>query len=436
MLSPDPKTKSFVNRELLFKLLIPVFVVVVLLSVAEFVTHKLRPDLGWRLLADTYLGWISEEYLSFDPMSRPDSDTLQLLFLGDSFLAGAGISDLDQRFPLQAGAQLPRVRVQILATGGWGTDQQMLAYLAKGADWLPDFVFLCFCCNNDLSNNLSNSHGTSNMMKPYFALTAEGTLELYDPTGQPLDLHRHVPDTATRHFHSYLLDYVRFRLSRMKEQPPPVYPEVDPRYQLFLRERERSEELYRLQDLLTWSPQDGVNHVSAYIHEPFPINTYQWDLFAALLKQLHNETEKQGAQLVVVLIPVTYNPRNPLFIVGSSLEHEFQTPTGSFTFRAAEPRERLQEICQRQGIPLFDPSFDFRKIVEEDQLARQCWPDLEDRHFSEVGHRVVADLFAAYLRNNFSKFSEQFTEPDTEQLSGQVSDKDTDLVSSPAARSH
>jgi hypothetical protein len=119
---------------------------------------------------------------------------------------------------------------------------------------------------------------------------------------------------------------------------------------------------------------------------------------------------------------VTYNPRNPLFIVGSPFEHEFQTSTGRFTFRAAEPRERLREICQRQDIPLFDPSREFRSIVEENQLASECWPNLKDRHFSEVGHRIVTDLFAAYLRANFAQFGEPNAEPAAEQLSGQFPD--------------
>ena len=35
--------------------------------------------------------------------------------------------------------------------------------------------------------------------------------------------------------------------------------------------------------------------------------------------------------------------------------------------------------------------------VIADDLATRCWPDPKDRHFSAVGHRLLADLLVEYL---------------------------------------
>jgi lysophospholipase L1-like esterase len=401
MISPGSQTKSHVHRERLLKLILPVLATMIAFATGEVVLRQLRPDLGWHLQKDPLLGWTSGEYLEFDPLATPDTGSVRLLFLGDSFLAGSGITHLEERFPNWVGHRLAGVQVQIIAAGGWGTDQELLAYLVKGRSWQPDFVFLCLCANNDLSNNLSNSHGSTALMKPYFTLQEDGVLQLWDHTGHPLAMDNWPVSKKRASFRSHLLDYVRFRLGRITAQPPPWYADVDPRYQMFLRAAERSNELYALGDSLTWSPQDGVNHVSAYIHEPFPLNSYQWSLCEEMLRRLSTETAAQGAQLVVVLLPVTYRPRDPEFILGSPLEHVFNTPTGEFTFRTAEPNDRISGICSRLSIPLFDPADEFRRIVKEHHLEELCWFDPEDRHFSAVGHRIVANLLIDHLRESY-----------------------------------
>jgi hypothetical protein len=173
-----------------------------------------------------------------------------------------------------------------------------------------------------------------------------------------------------------------------------------------LRKREQATEIYALQSDLSWSPQDSVSHVAAYIGDPFPLNNYQWTLFEGIVSMLRAEVSNQGAQLVVIMLPVTYHPQDLRFLVGSALTHTFRTPSGPLTFRTAEPTARLADICHRLSVPLFDPSNDFRRIVLENDLVQTCWPDPEDRHFSEVGHRIVAELLTDYLREQFpARFS-------------------------------
>ena len=389
-------------QKYLIRLLLLLVSIMAVLVISEPVFRRLKPDLCWHCYAEPSLGWASGEYLKVDPAADQIGSTRRLLFLGDSYLAGAGLAGLEERFPILVAGELPDVQVRVMAAGGWGTDQQLLAFLQKGRSWHPDLVFLTFCANNDLSNNLSNSHGTQKMMKPYFQLGPAGSLQIHDHAGQPISLATLTVPSAGVPFHSFLYDFLVFRFSRRQSEPPPIFSEVDPRYQKFLRQRERSSELYDLPGELAWSPQDGVNHVSAYIHESFPLNSYQWRLLRGLLQMLTTEVKAAGGQLVVMMLPVTLKPADPRFIVGGDLEHVFQTPSGPFTFRAAEPNERLAEICEELDIPYFDPSPRFTRLVREQDLLAACWPNPTDRHFSALGHRLLSELTTAYIRAEYS----------------------------------
>ena len=68
----------------------------------------------------------------------------------------------------------------------------------------------------------------------------------------------------------------------------------------------------------------------------------------------------------------------------------FDTPTGSFTFRAAEPQERLLDMTRRLGVEMLDPTGSFVAEVRARSLFARVWPNPSDRHFSAVGHQILA----------------------------------------------
>ena len=132
----------------------------VALALGEILVRAVVPELGRRPLADPSLGWASREYTTFEPHERAAGDhRKRVLFLGDSFLAGAMVSRLDQRFSDVLHQLRPEFDVATLAAGAWGTDQELLAFVSKGRAWRPDLVIVAFCANNDLANILSNHHG-------------------------------------------------------------------------------------------------------------------------------------------------------------------------------------------------------------------------------------------------------------------------------------
>ena len=160
-------------------------------------------------------------------------------------------------------------------------------------------------------------------------------------------------------------------------------------------------EIYNKQTSLSWSPETGINDVSAYIQDDLATNRYQWRLLEHILLRLRKEVEEVDAKLVVMLLPVIFNPRDADTIAGGPFVQEFQTPSGSFTFRSAEPQDRLREISERTGIAVFDPTTDFIAFVRDNDLEA-VWPDPHDRHFSDVGHKALADIsrdiLVEYLR--------------------------------------
>ncbi|MFC2173954.1 SGNH/GDSL hydrolase family protein, partial [Acidobacteriota bacterium] len=355
-------------RRILRKILLRRITLVVLstlfaFALAEAVVRILVPQAGWRQFEDTSLGWSGKEYQALDSRAVPKPDNaVRIVTLGDSFLAGAGIYRYEQRFTEVAKERLPfEADVHVLASAGWGTDQQLLAFLQKGAPLKPDLVILAFCANNDLSDNLSNGW-PPNKLKPYFVLHDSGRLELFAHNGEPIE-------NATRYlnyrkrawiFQSYFLDLLRYMvLGRPTRSHQEISPSVDPRYQKFHHLPEHTEEILSLQPELSWSPQAWPTRISAYVHEDFETNTYQWKLLEALMVRFKSETEKSGARFLVMLLPVSLKPHDLRFAVGGDLVNEFRTPQGSFTFRASEPRDRLQAICKRQGIHFFDPTGDF-----------------------------------------------------------------------------
>ena len=280
----------------------------------------------------------------------------------------------------------------ILASGGWGTDQELLAYLQKGRPARPEEVVLAFCANNDISDIVSNGDRTKR--KPYFVLESEDVLRLHGPDGRGWD----VADTVARReppprFRSRLFELARYVLLVRGggwALPDADDSLVDARYLAFGRFREINEELYRDQARLTWSPQLTPTHVSAYIHDRFVLNSYQWRLLERLLAELAREVRASGARFTVLLLPVIYDPERLETVVGGSYVRTFATPAGPFTFRSAEPRERLLDITRRLGIEMLDPTDGFVAEVRARSLLSKVWPSPSDRHFSEVGHQVLA----------------------------------------------
>lgn len=388
-----------------------VLTIAVAALVGEIYLRVRRPAMGMTLTADPLLGWSSPEYREFAPAASERDTNRRILFLGDSFLAGSGIESLDQRFTSILDAEISGITVAVLASGGWSIDQQLWAYQQKGRQWKPDIVVLAFCANNDISSIMAHHYGMPGMLKPYYVISENGNLELYNSQGQPISEEHRIesaadPEPIPLWKRSYLLKsliLLKRRTGGSSTYHPEDYPNVPAQYRLFPSRKENSEEIYAAKQSLSWSPQEGINHVSAYIKGDARYNQEQWRLFETILIRLKHEVEKDNASLSVMLLPVIFNPQNVTTIAGGSFEHLFDTPAGPFTFRSAEPRERLRTICGRNKVLLFDPTSDFIDTVISNGMATMCWPNPGDRHFSATGHKILAEITGRWLRDKISQ---------------------------------
>ena len=186
---------------------------------AEILLRVFIPEIGWAQREDKIIGWSNDEYMLFEPTGRKNETEKRILFLGDSYLAGSGISDLNKRFPILLESMLNnKVTSKILAAGGWGTGQQLLAFNQKGKLFEPDLVIVAFCANNDISNIVSHNFGLKKL-KPYFVIGKDETLELYDGYGRPINyqtIFRDGDKNAGRNaplMRSYLVDFLRHILN-------------------------------------------------------------------------------------------------------------------------------------------------------------------------------------------------------------------------------
>ena len=141
----------------------------------------------------------------------------------------------------------------------------------------------------------------------------------------------------------------------------------------------------------------GANDVSAYIKENFRFNTYQWQLLEQILARLHGEVERNRGQLVLMLLPVALDLRDPDTIVGGPFTKQIATPEGPFTFRSAEPRDRLAAICVRRNITFFDPTDEFRTYATRNSQMKEFWPAPKNSHFSYRAHEYLAEICVKWL---------------------------------------
>lgn len=374
------------------------------LVLLELALRVIMPQIGWTQREDPLLGWSSREYQAFNPQAGVATQRKRILFIGDSFLAGSGITSLDHRFPVLMRKRLGSAcDIAILASGGWGTDQELLAYEEKGAAWRPDIVVVAFTACNDLKNILS--HGDPRMPKPYFLYSEEAGLTLHSSDGRqaaqagPDTLRKFlIPDPLWKR--SLLLRLAAIKIQRLVAQEqydPAAFPLVDERYKHFTYGEQQYEEIIEKRDHLTWSPQMGANDVSAYIKENFRFNTYQWQLLEQILARLHGEVERNRGQLVLMLLPVALDLRDPDTIVGGPFTKQIATPEGPFTFRSAEPRDRLAAICARRNITFFDPTDEFRTYATRNSQMKEFWPAPKNSHFSYRAHEYLAEICGKWL---------------------------------------
>jgi len=151
----------------------------IFLRVADFRDLRLTPE-AYRLpyQYDAEIGWVpipnkvTSDGIRINSLGLRDIEGAPttkptVLFIGDSFVYGAGVKD-GQRFTDRLREDLPDFRIVNAGVAAYGTDQEYLLLRRLWPQLKPSVVVLIVCAENDHRDNSTNSvHGHT--LKPYFS---------------------------------------------------------------------------------------------------------------------------------------------------------------------------------------------------------------------------------------------------------------------------
>ncbi len=343
------------------------------------------PLLGWRNIPGGS-GWhVTEEYRVLErfnsrgvrgpeySLEKP-AGTYRVLMLGDSFVEGFGVEYEElhsAQLAVRLQAELGRpVEVVNAGTAGYATDQEVLFFETEGHRYQPDLTVLVFYENDPLYNTVPRTHRGD---KPLFVADAAGELQL---TNVPVPAPRR---SWRRRTADWALD--NLRLARLGGHA--------------LR---RSDSLHALAARLgfTRAPAATAPRVpfeSRVYVRPSPAEVeHAWWMTEALIGRLARAAAAAGSELVLFYAPARH------IIYGDicdELARAHDLPRAACDDR--QTANRLIGIGERLGVPVIDPvpTFEVEARALEARGRHLYYP--LDGHWNVDGHRLVAELLAAWI---------------------------------------
>jgi len=345
---------------------------------------------------DTYAkvnsaGLIDQEY----SLEKPEG-VYRILVLGDSFAEGLRVP-MDAAFHsiLEEELNAKGKRVEVINAGvaGWGSDQELLFYQEIGRQYEPDMVLLAFFPGNDIMNNAIalESKNFGKVRKPFFLLE-DGKLVLHN---QPVGSESEFAASA---------DGATSRPQLIPEHPPLAFLlpilQHSAFYRYFVPRLRVIAPGFSLK-LAQWGliepgsetrkAQQGPDYI------PLAYGVYQtplepawedaWRITEALLAQMKQEAESDGAELRVVVIPAQPQVEPAVW------QHILQTYPAmqSREWDLDQPNRKLAEILEAQQTP----SLDLLPIFRAWDGPTLFFPI--DGHWNERGHRLAGEALTEWL---------------------------------------
>ncbi len=327
--------------------------------------------LGWRKIPNSQGQHKTAEYEVLESINsmgirgpeyplQKDSGEHRIVVIGDSFSEGYTV-DFDDLFSeiledsLQKNLSDRRTEVINFGTGGYSTDQELLCFETEAVKFQPDATVLMFCVNDPWFNNQTRYYNRG--FKPVYVLDGD-SLRL---TNVP------VPRMESRPFSSKAKDWL-------------------------LENSELVRRLKNLRDNAYYAANDMAvpDEWRLYQKEKTPEVEASWGITAALLKQFRQKTAASGSSFVVFYIPEkieVYDYDWQKFLTTYTLDES--------NFDAAQPRKRLQAICDSLQIAFIDPT----PIFLEKAAANPTEPLYfkHDWHWNKFGHHLAGQVLAAFF---------------------------------------
>lgn len=287
-----------------------------------------------------------EGFRGREPKTKKKPGTKRIMFLGDSYTAGVFVDDkkiFTRLFEneLNKAAEDTGYEVMNRAIPAWGADQQLLYFKNAGVKYDPDHVFLM----------LSHSDIRETIAKEFFEIDANGALRDRKNRSIPL----------MERFRWFLANHsFAFRWLQKYSQNP-------------------------------------AGEFSGAIFELFPVNTYWHDLdlfkkeyplmirkklplFEAVVSEIQKICNENGIKLVMVALPVKL---------------EFTEIMAREDLRAGRVARYFEKIARKHDIEFLDL---YEELGKEERPLRMFISS--EYHYTELGHRFIADKLAAYFVRN------------------------------------
>jgi lysophospholipase L1-like esterase len=303
---------------------------------------------------------LSMNDLAYNP--NAEEAAVRVLALGDSHTYAVGVS-MERTWPKLVEAKLNSLygpgafRVYNGGAVGYSMHQYLLRLMDQGPTLRPTYVVLGLSYATDLYDLLPPDRGGwvygGDTAREFFDFDSNGNLteRHWEPKSTPIRI------TRTAQTVREILEYsAGFRYLRRSSLSLFVGSHIKVRGQSL------------------WPNMDIILEKNVQ-----PEHQYQWRLFEALLQRIKNESDRQGARLIVVGIP--YLPQVYDDIWNSTFG-------GNDSYSRTAAIERVEAVCQKLGVAYVDTLGPLHQKSKE--LGR--WVHYrKDAHPTVEGHEVIAD---------------------------------------------
>lgn len=309
---------------------------------------KMKPDLKMRyheldVNYDIALNSLGFHDIEWDRNKRKEG--VSIVFLGDSFTAEMQMKS-SQTFVSRTQAYLNRIpgsagnfHTMNFGVPGYSIDQEYILYKTSVRKFKPDIVVVCLFVGNDFQEVVSSMNYGTNSYKPYFKLL-NGRLQLMN-VPVPKAFNDHAGNARLR---------IASRFKRFLKKHTALYSLSTE----FIRRRLGN--LYALlnrKKIAGGIAQTPLGEAVSDYRDVFRMSSSRawnesFDLYFTILNALKNQSEKDGSELVVVIIPIQFQ------IYASQWNRTFP-PNERRIYSRNAINVRIAKKCHEMGIPVFDP---------------------------------------------------------------------------------
>jgi hypothetical protein len=340
-------------------------------------------------------GWYDSSIYDDGFKPKKNEHTKRVLILGDSFVRPEG-------FPKTFHEKMNEDEniiydVESLATYGWGTDQQYLAFNKLALPQKPEIVILAYCLWNDIANNLSRFH-LDNGIKPFFTLK-KNKLALHTPDGIKQSSNEKFIDNI----HQWLYTHSRIYFYGLRTISPlhsnPLFEEKGKNI-----DGGMDSVLADIPNDFPYVITDRISHYLAFIKEPQPliqrdkkdidIQKYGYELTFAILDQFNKEISEYGGEFHLFILPLA----NPYGWKSGESEQWVKQPDGQMVLLDYMNHiEKMKEYAKQYDISVIDIT---KEMEEKYSSGKEIINGSHDIHFNKLGNEFVGNLLAEYIKSD------------------------------------